>query len=159
VKQPTMLARAEAYITARRAFGFELRLAAAAVRRFARYVDASGYRGPITTEVALRWACDAPSTMPLCRARRLEVVRCFARYQAGVEADTEIPPARLLGPRSGRRSPYMYTDAEIEGLMNAAARLRSPRGLRAHTYTTLIGLLACAGLRISDSTFALTPRC
>jgi integrase len=36
-------------------------------------------------------------------------------------------------------------------LLAAARRLRSPTGLRHRTYATLIGLLSCTGLRISEA--------
>ena len=45
--------------------------------------------------------------------------------------------------------PYLYSEAEIRGLLVAAGELR-PR-LRAATYQTLIGLLATCGLRVSEA--------
>ncbi len=45
----------------------------------------------------------------------------------------------------------MYTDDEIARLLASAATLPSPRGLRGHTYSTLFGLVAAAGLRISEA--------
>jgi integrase len=49
-----------------------------------------------------------------------------------------------------RKTPYLYRDEEITALIEAAARLPSPTGLRAATYATLFGLLAVTGMRISE---------
>ena len=44
-----------------------------------------------------------------------------------------------------------FTNQEITRLMTAARRLASSDGLRAHTYTTLIGLLTTTGLRPGEA--------
>ncbi len=54
---------------------------------------------------------------------------------------------RLIGGRGRRNPPHIYTDDELERLIAEASRLRSRRKLRAHTFTTIIGLLAATGLR------------
>src|SRR5262249_60800857 len=82
-------------------------------------------------------------------ARRLGCVRGFARYHSAIDARTEIPPTGLLPYRPQRRSPSLYSDAEIPQLLEAAGRLPSATGLRAHTYTTVFGLLVVTGMRIS----------
>jgi integrase/recombinase XerD len=62
---------------------------------------------------------------------------------------TEVPPAGLLPCGYCRATPYLYSDADIAGLMMAARALASP--LRAATYETLIGLLAAVGLRVGEA--------
>lgn len=146
-----MVQRAEAYLAARRKLGFQLRIEGGEILRFARYTDGSGHRGPITTEIALRWAQSAEKATPLYRARRLEIVRCFAKHQAAIEPDTEIPPAKLLGPAHRRTQPHIYSEAQIREILHLAGALPSPQKLRANTYVSLIGLLAAAGLRISEA--------
>lgn len=64
-----------------------------------------------------------------------------------IEPRTEIPPFRVFSTRLRRRKPHIYDDREIGLLLGAAAKLRSPHGLRALTYVTLIGLLVSTGLR------------
>jgi integrase len=147
----TMVARVEAYVHTRRQFGFQLRIESGELLRFARYADGAGHRGAVTTELALRWAQDATTATPLYRAHRLEIVRCFAKYQAAFEPETEIPAAGILGPAHRRTPPYIFSSSEIERLITAASHLKSPRGLRAKTHAALIGLLACTGLRISEA--------
>ena len=50
-----------------------------------------------------------------------------------------------------RPPPYIFSPEEIVRLVGSAELLSSPRGLRAKTYAALIGLLASAGLRISEA--------
>ena len=147
----TMVARVEAYLHTRRQFGFQLRIVGGELLRFARYADDSGHRGAVTTELALRWAQGGTTVAQLCRARRLEIVRCFAKYQAAFEPETEIPAPGILGSAHRRTPPYVFSPSEIERLVAEASHLSSPRGLRAKTYAALIGLIACTGLRISEA--------
>lgn len=147
----TMVARVEAYLATRRQLGFQLRIEGGELLRFARYADASGHRGPVTVELALRWAQTAATSTRLYRARRIETVRCFARHQALLEPATEIPPARILGPAHRRTQPHIYSQDEMAQLLALAARLPSRKALRAKTYVSLLSLLACTGLRISEA--------
>ncbi len=147
----SMVERVEAYLEARRRLGFQLQITGSELLRFARYADDSGHRGPVTTDIALRWAQCAKEAARVYRARRIEMVRTFARHQAVIELATEIPPAHLLGPARRRMPPYVYSEREIVLLLTAAAKLRAPDGLRAETYSSLFGLLACTGLRISEA--------
>ena len=150
-KAHQMVARVEAYLAARRRLGYQLRIEGSELLRFARFADGGGHRGPVTTELALGWAQAAKTSTPLYRARRLEIVRCFARHQAAIEPATEIPPAKILGPAHRRTPPHIYSPGEIARLLVLAGHLTSRSGFRARTYASLIGLLACAGLRISEA--------
>ncbi len=49
-----------------------------------------------------------------------------------------------------RASPYLYSDAEIGQLLQAAEHLPSPTGLRARTYGAAFGLLAVTGMRVGE---------
>jgi integrase len=151
VTRATMVSRVQAYLVARRKLGFALRVEGGELLRFARYADNAGHTGPVTIDVALRWAQEATTATPLYRARRLEVVRGFAKYMIAMEPRTEIPPVGLLGPAHRRMPPYIFSTSDIAGLLLAASHLPSPRGLRGATYTSLLGLLASAGLRVSEA--------
>jgi hypothetical protein len=50
----------------------------------------------------------------------------------------------LLPDRDHRVTPYIYTDDDLDRLLNAAGQLRP--AVRAATYQTLIGLLAVTGI-------------
>ena len=64
---------------------------------------------------------------------------------------TEVPPRGLLGPAHARRPAFLYSEADIAALLDAARSLAPVDGLRPRTYATLIGLMACTGLRINEA--------
>src|SRR4051794_39694012 len=94
----TMAERVEEYLVYRRALGYELRIEGYLLRAFASFADECGHCGPVTTEIALRWARLPERAARLYQARRLEVVRTLARYLEPREPGTEIPARGLLGP-------------------------------------------------------------
>ena len=149
-KQETMVARVKEYISYKQKLGFQLRKAAGLLLNFAKYADESGHRGPITTELVLKWAHLPEKTSQPYNALRVQIVRGFAKYQAIFFPETEIPPSQILGTANRRREPYIYSQQEILALLRACRQLTPVDSLRPHTYTTLFGLLACTGLRISE---------
>ncbi len=148
---PTMVALVDEYLALRRQLGFALHSPGQQLLGFARYADKIGHRGPITVELAVRWARLPEGTRPSWWARRLQIVGGFARHRSLFDPGTEIPPAGLLGPLSRRATPHIYSETEIAALLRAAAELAPAGGLRPHTYVTLLGLLIAAGLRISEA--------
>ena len=83
------------------------------------------------------------------QARRLDVVRIFARHLQPLDPATEVPPDDVLARRYLRIPPYLYSPPEIAALMSAADALRP--ALRAATWRTLIGLLAVTGMRQGEA--------
>jgi integrase len=148
---PTMAGRVHEYLTYRRSLGYQLRIEGQMLQSFARYADEGGHRGPVTTELALRWARLPEQAARLYQARRLEVVRTLARYLVPREPGTEVPPRGLLGSAHARRPAFLYSQGDIIALLDAARSLAPAGGLRPRTYATLIGLLACTGLRINEA--------
>ena len=138
------------YLNIRRALGFKLRDEGTVLPQFLLFLDKKD-ASFITTDLALRWATQPKNVLPAHWARRLSMVRVFARFHSAVDPRTEIPPQNLLPFRYRRRPPYIYDDSEISKLLNASSHLRSAIGLRALTYSTLFGLLAVSGMRISES--------
>lgn len=147
--KPTMLSRVRAYLTYRRALGFELQSEGTRLLNFARYADGLGHRGPLTTELAIRWASLPQKADRRYWASRLEIIRRFARHLLLSEPKTQVPPRHLLGPAYRRNPPHLYSSREIQQLLRRASQLKGR--LRPHTFQTLIGLLACSGLRISEA--------
>jgi integrase len=139
------------YLASRRRLGFALRIEGQLLAAFARYADRIGHRGPVTIELAVRWARLPQSASPLYWSRRLGVVRRFTKYRLLLDAATEVPPPRLLGPAFRRSSPHIYSEDETATLLRACRQLGPRGGLRPRTYATLFGLLACSGLRISEA--------
>lgn len=134
------------YIDVRRALGAKLREPAVRLDHFVGFLKDQGAEF-ITTELALRWAMQPKNAQRATWARRLSIVRRFAVWLSAADPRTQVPPPRLIGGRRRRNPPHIFTDDELEQLMTEASRLPSRRQLRAHTYTTLIGLLASTGLR------------
>ena len=139
----------EDYLALRRAMGFQIRDACSLLRQFVAYLESREAQS-ITTELALDWATGQQGVQPAQWARRLTLVRGFARYRSGTDPRTQIPAPGLLPYRPKRASPYLYSDAQIEQLLEVAAQLPSPTGLRAQTYVTAFALLAVTGMRVGE---------
>ena len=148
----TMEAFVRRYLAERRSLGFDLVAPTTELMRFARYADARTHRGPLTLELQIGWAREhVQRTSAVTAARRLEIVRPFAAYHRQFEPATEIPPTGALGRGHRRLVPHIYTNEEVEQLLQASSALAPSNGLRPVTYRTLFGLIAAAGLRLSEA--------
>jgi integrase/recombinase XerD len=143
---------ADAYLTMRRAVGYKLRQDARMLASFVTYMEeheSTSGSDQITIEAALAWATEPSQGSIRWWSARLSVVRGFAKYLKAIRGDTQVPPTDLL-PRAQTRSlPYLFSEQEITALMEAARALADP--LRAATFETLIGLMACTGLRTGEA--------
>jgi len=137
------------YLVFRRSLGFKLRDHARGLPKFLAFLHTQGAEF-ITTDLALAWAQQPSHTSAAFQAKRLGMVREFARYWSASDPRTQIPPQGLLPAQPQRTQPYIYSHAEILDLVREASRLRPPGGLRPHTYSTLWGLLAVTGMRVSE---------
>jgi integrase/recombinase XerD len=144
--------RVEMYLVHRRNLGFDLALDATRLRHFARFADQITGEDRLTVALAAQWARASNRQTPITWARRIEVLRGFAKFWQRYDATTEIPPADLFGTAHRRLVPHIFTDAELATLLQATDRLVSPQGLRPATCRTIFGLLAASGLRISEAT-------
>lgn len=146
-----MLASAQSYLKHRRQLGYQLRTEGPLLLQFAKFLDRKAPGRPLTTALAARWAKAPGKASRLYWARRLEIARCFARYLVILDPKTEIPPAGIFGKAHRRTRPHIYTDQEIAALLSASKDLRPKDGFRSRTYVTLLSLLTCTGLRISEA--------
>ena len=137
------------YLALRRSLGFKLELVGSLLNGFVEFLEKEK-ASCITTKLALKWATQPRDVQPARWATRLGIVRLFAKYQSAADPRTEIPPEGLLPRRYHRKQPYIYTDDEVLKLLSAAQDLKSALGLLAHTMSTLLGLLAVTGMRISE---------
>jgi len=150
MKTPRSLAQAVAlYLESRRQLGFALKNEHRALPGLARYARSRGHRGPLTRALAVAWAAQSPSRPQ--RACRLNMVRRFTRFWQAWDPATETPPSGLFGPGYHRRPVHIYSEQEIGALLHATACLGPAGGLRAVTVRTVLGLLACTGMRISEA--------
>lgn len=139
------------YLKTRRALGFTLKSDQYALTSLVRYAQRRGQRGPLTSSLAMTWAKLPVELGPPQWAVRLKMVRRFARFWHAYDPRTEIPAADLFGPVVRRRRVHLYTAANLRELLAATAILGPPRELRAASMKTLLGLLACTGLRVSEA--------
>lgn len=138
------------YLTIRRSLGYDLDTSARVLRRFVAFADARGAMH-VTPALFLDWRTSFGVAGRQTWAARLGMVRLFAQWLHGLDP-AHVPPPPGLIPHRGRRSrPYIYSEAEIAGIVTAAAELPSVYGLRGLVYATLFGLIAATGLRISEA--------
>ena len=141
-------ARAEEYLAMRRALGFKLTSHGSRLMSFIRFCEARGAT-VVTTDLAVEWATSTPGDHEACQARRLDIVRIFARHLQPLDPATEVPPEDVLDRRQWRIPPCLYSPQEVTALMAAARTLRP--AFRARTWRTLIGLLAVTGMRQGEA--------
>jgi integrase len=155
IESRSMIALASDYLAERRHLGFDLGISGTQITTFARFADAAGHTGSLTTRIVLDWVQGkSRHARPFSRARRLGVLRPFPRYLARLDPATEFPDSAIFGRSHRRLAPHIYTDQEIDNLLAAASEL--PGTSRPITYETIFGLIAATGLRISE---ALNLRC
>jgi integrase/recombinase XerD len=138
------------YIALRRSLGFKLREYGECLREFASFLRKNG-SAHITNKLAVEYATRRQHEKPVSWARRLIIIRGFARYRIGEDPRSEIPPLGLLRFRSRRARPYVYSLDEIRRLLNAALKIESPHELQPRTYHCLFGLLSVSGLRLGEA--------
>ena len=145
--------KVDEYITERRRLGFKLELMSEGLASFARYVSCVHHRGPLTCDLMANWARQDKTLDHKAEtsARRLKMLRPFARWMRQFEPQTELPDESVFGPIPGRVTPHIYQEAEIVALLDAARHMEPLNSLRSITFETLFGLIACAGLRVSEA--------
>lgn len=141
------------YLTLRRNLGFKMQEESKALPDFIAFMEKNNATY-ITQLLALEWAQQPKHVLPSYWAKRLSMVRVFARYRCATDPRTEVPPAGLLPFKPKRAKPYLYTDDEIERLLQAALNMpqRYKRcALLPWVYYCLFGLLSVTGLRVSEA--------
>jgi integrase/recombinase XerD len=141
------------YLALRRGLGFKMRDAGIALPQFVAFMEEK-HALHITARLALEWVHQAKTVQSAERARRLCFARGFARYRSATDPFTEVPSPELLPYRSSRARPYLYTEQEVQGLLEAALQLPTTwpsTPLRPWVFHCLLGLLSVTGLRISEA--------
>lgn len=139
------------YLHQRRQWGFELKQEGWILSTLGQYARQIHHRGPLTSTLVLRWAQLPQQANPLWWARRLAIARQFAQFWVAFDPRTQVAPPGVFGPSHHRPPVHIYTEAEMAALLEAITSLEPPQSLRAATFKTLFGLLACTGLRISEA--------
>ena len=145
-----LTAAVDTYLAARRAVGFKLRDHEGILRDFAAFASAKE-NTHVRSETVLEWVGRGTKS-PLRNCVRLRTVVRFARYVHAEDDRHEVPPEDACGRhRPHRRPPFLFSVAQVEALVRAALTLGPPSCLQAHVYSTLFGLLAATGMRISEA--------
>jgi integrase len=144
-----LAAEAVRYVAARRALGFSLARDEKLLAQFCGWLEKNGKTDRFHAQDAVAWAV-LPGGAGSWHAGRLTVVRKFAEYLVARGWDVQVPPPGALpGGGSARRTPFIYTAADVQALMDACGAVFRP-ALRQETMRTLVGLLAVTGARIGE---------
>lgn len=146
----SLTSQLDRYLSVRRSLGYDLGTAERILRRFVVFADREG-AVRIDTALFLRWHGTLADACTGTRAARLSVVRLFAQWLSSFDPAHEVPPRGLLPGGIQRSRPHIYSDAEIGAIVATARELPSVYGLRGLTCSTLFGLIAVTGLRISEA--------
>ena len=142
-------AAVDRYLSARRAVGFQLRDTEEILRNFAAFASAKPDTHIRRTTV-VEWIRSRNSSWRRDDLR-LRTVILLARFLHAEDDRHEIPPAPPCRRESRRRPPFLFTPAHVGSLVGAARALEPVHSLRPHVYSTLFGLLASTGMRISEA--------
>jgi integrase len=149
----SLAARVDQYLAERRRLGFDLRSMSHALHSLVVHTRKTRHSGALTVEVMSDWARQARQgeRTNATWARRLGMLRPFARWMQQFEPTTELPDALIFGPVPDRVTPHIYRDQELVLLLDAAGHLGPPLSPRGSVIRALFGLLACTGMRISEA--------
>lgn len=138
----------ETYLSLRRATGYDLRNDTLMLRSFAKFADERN-ETYVKASTAIEWAAKASSAAQ--RDRRLKAVIRFVQHLRLEDNRHQIPPSGFFGHHRQRPVPYIFKKAEVKAIVDRVADLLSFDPSRSHTCSTLFGLLAATGLRISEA--------
>lgn len=144
----TLANQVEEYLALRRSLGFKLEREQQLLGQFVAYLESVGVEH-LRSELAIAWAKLPSEASPNEWARRLGIVRRFALYLRTIEETTEVPPSGVFPTSRRRPAPYLFSEREVEAVLEAARGLASP--IRAATHEALFGLLAVSGMRIGEA--------
>ena len=132
-----------------RSMGFKYRAEKYMLRNFGDFAESQS-EDFIRTDTVLEWAASAPSLRQ--RHDRLLTIRRLACALSVEDERHQVPPSGIFGraPRQ-RRTCCILTLDEVDRLLRAASQLTPTGSIRPMTYTTLLSLIACTGLRISEA--------
>ena len=143
-------AAVDAYLAGRRAAGFQLRDHETMLRDFARFASAKG-DAFVRARTVLEWV-RARDGSALRRCVRLRTVVHWARFLQAEDERHEVPPPDAFGrQRPRRRPPFLFTPQDVNALVRDTRALGPEGSLPPLVYSTLFGLLASTGLRISEA--------
>ena len=132
-----------------RSMGFKYKVQAYMLHSFADFAQGRSEEF-VQTDSVLEWAASAPSVRQ--RHDRLLTVRRLACALNAEDKRHQVPPTDVFGrARKSRRTCHIFTQDEIDRLLRAASHLPPTGSIRPVTYTALLSLIVCTGLRVSEA--------
>jgi site-specific recombinase XerD len=148
--QSVLASAMQQLLALRQSLGYQDKTFTALLASFDRFVSTREQTDPwLTRDIVEAWVSNESKLKARSRAHRYSALRVLGRFIAHQYPQTYVP-----GPTPGLTStfrPHIYTPAEIQALLEEAARLTPVGSLRPRTFVTLIGLLYCTGLRVSEA--------
>ena len=139
------------YISERRAFGYHLKCEERYLLKFTKFADERNIK-LLEPAHFLAWKEVYGNANLQTWKARLSVYRGFIAWLLEYEPDTKVPPKSLIqAPPRRRPRAYIYSQSEIDSLLQETLRLRSTLGLRRLANHTLISLIHVTGLRINEA--------
>ena len=132
-----------------RSMGFKYKVQAYMLHSFADFAQGRSEEF-IQTDSVLEWAASAPSVRQ--RHDRLLTVRRLACALNAEDRRHHVPPTDAFGRAlRSRRTCHIFTQDELDRLLRTASQLTPTGSIRPITYTALLSLIACTGLRVSEA--------
>jgi integrase len=132
-----------------RSMGFKYKVQAYMLHSFADFAQGRSEEF-VQTDSVLEWAAGASSVRQ--RHDRLLTVRRLACALNAEDKRHQVPPTDVFGRAvRSRRTCHIFTQDEIDRLLRAASQLTPKGSIRPVTYTALLSLIVCTGLRVSEA--------
>jgi integrase len=134
------------YLRMRRGLGYRYVAEARYLGQFVAFMEAE-QATVVTRKLVMSWVTRSART---CWPQRLSAVRGFVRHLSSLAPGDEAPPAGIF-PSPKRARPYIYTDEEVERLLEATLGWGPASSINRWTYHGLFGLLAATGMRVGEA--------
>lgn len=135
------------YLKVRRALGYKLQEPERRLNQYCRYLEETGQTS-VTIENIVAWAV-LPGGTADWHSKRISPIRIFTRWAHAFDPSIEVPSQEILPGHPHRSVPFIYSADQLQTLMKQAGSLPNP--MIAASYRTLIGLLACTGMRVGEA--------
>ena len=146
----TMTDHARDYVARKKALGLSFTHQERVLMRYAEHADAGG-DAFVSASSVLDWAGTATSVSEA--QRRLGIIRGLAVFLHAGDDRHEVPHQDALGKsKRVRQPPRIPSPEEIRKIMKEALSLPPAGTLTPLTFHHVIGLMACTGLRRSETT-------
>ncbi len=139
------------HLVLRRSLGYRYVSAEYTLDAFDQYLD--GYFPKckvITRQMVVDYLKTTINHLPSTRADHVSILRQFCRFMLQYDLTTYLPEKGLVSRAMVQVKPYIFTEEDIDKIMQQAMRLNVKSELLPYTYQTIIGLLWVTGMRIGE---------